>query len=105
MNSTIDNLIESIEEGTNFQRVLDQRTSKIGDFKGFGPPDLCYFIREEKGGLFSASKKSGYFHYVYGVDTSSPATAAAYITDCLRQGPNEYCVFFSCFFEFIREKN
>ena len=30
-------------------------------------------------------QKKGYYHYVYGVDTSSSACVAAYITDCINQ--------------------
>jgi Na+-translocating ferredoxin:NAD+ oxidoreductase RNF subunit RnfB len=29
--------------------------------------------------------KRGFYHYVYGVDTSSSACVAAYITDCINQ--------------------
>jgi len=93
MNNSIDNLLEIIEDSTNLQNTISERTSKIEEFKGFGPPDLCYFIREEKGGLFSSPKRTGFYHFVYGADTSSQATVAAYINDTLRQGPNEYFLY------------
>ena len=86
----IDNLIEYIEEGRNFMAVFKQRDARVGDYKRFGPPDLCYFVREEKGGLFSQPRKAGFFHYVYGADTSSTDSVVKYMTDTLKQGPIEY---------------
>ena len=85
--SKIDNLMEIKEEPYNFLSVIKQRNAILGDFKGLGPPDLCYFVREEKGGMFTGHKKAGYFHYVYGVNTSSPQTITAYINETLSQGP------------------
>ena len=32
----------------------------------------------------------GFYHYVYGVDTSSSACVAAYITDCINLHHNKY---------------
>ena len=45
----------------------------------FGPPDLCYLVKEQKGGLLKTPTRAGFFHYVYGVDASSSASVAAYI--------------------------
>jgi hypothetical protein len=45
----------------------------------FGPPDLCYLVKQQKGGLLSSPTLAGFFHYVYGVDSSSSASIAAYI--------------------------
>ncbi len=89
-NNYIDNLVELIEEGQNCTKSLEQRAARIGEFKGYGPPDMCYFVREERGGLFSNAKRAGYYHYVYGADTSSSATVAAYMNDTLRGCPAEY---------------
>ncbi len=47
----------------------------------YGPPDLCYLIKEKKvtGGFGSKTIRTGSFHYIYGFDTNSSATIAAYI--------------------------
>eukprot|EP00826_Nyctotherus_ovalis_P007894 TRINITY_DN12032_c0_g3_i1.p1 TRINITY_DN12032_c0_g3~~TRINITY_DN12032_c0_g3_i1.p1 ORF type:complete len:247 (+),score=47.83 TRINITY_DN12032_c0_g3_i1:137-877(+) len=88
--SKIDNLVEVKEEPYNFLAVIKQRNNMLGSFKGLGPPDLCYLVREEKGTFFSTHKKAGFFHYVYGVDTSSPATIFEYVKSTVAQGPCEY---------------
>ena len=45
---------------------------------------MCYLVKENKKGFLSGtSKRQGFYHYVYGVDTSSSATVAAYITSIL----------------------
>lgn len=64
------------------------RHKSIREYVDLGPPDLCYLeIEEVKKGKFLKKNengiKRGYYHYVYGVDTSSSACVAAYITDCI----------------------
>jgi len=87
--SKINNLIEFIEEEKSQFSIIKQRESKIGIYKHYGPPDMCYLIREEKGGFFTQPNRAGYFHYVYGVNTSSLASIIDYIKDTLRQAPFE----------------
>jgi len=53
-----------------------------------GPPDLCYLSKECKNKSFFGLKsqnvlKQGYYHYVYGLDTSSVAYISAYISKYL----------------------
>ena len=62
----------------------------INLYKDLGPPDLCYLeIEEQRKSKFLKKMESiqgmkrGFYHYVYGVDTSSSACVAAYITDCI----------------------
>ena len=53
--------------------------------KDLGPPDCCYLVKEQKGGILTAKVKAGFFHYAYGVDASSTASVAAYIRDFINQ--------------------
>ena len=68
------------------------RQKSIGSYTDLGPPDLCYLEIEE----FKKTKvlkkveqvpgsRRGFYHYAYGVDTSSSACVAAYLTDCINQ--------------------
>ena len=66
------------------------RHKSIQKYVDMGPPDLCYLeIEEHKKGKFLKKSepgiKRGYYHYVYGVDTSSSACVAAYVTDCINE--------------------
>jgi len=88
--STIDNLVEIKENPYNLFSALKERSSMLNIFKGYGPPDLCYLLREEKGTFFSARRKGGFFHHVYGANTSSPGTILEYIKNTIAQGSNEY---------------
>ena len=54
----------------------------------FGPPDLCYLVKELKGGLLSSATRAGMFHFVYGVDASSSASVAAYIKSVIAMHEN-----------------
>jgi hypothetical protein len=49
-----------------------------------GPADLCYLVKEHKGGILSATTWTGYFHYVYGIDCSSSASVAVYINNLIK---------------------
>ena len=50
-----------------------------------GPPDLCYLVKEIRTGTFTTKvTRFGYYHYVYGVDTSSSASIAAYIKSAMK---------------------
>jgi hypothetical protein len=51
----------------------------------FGPPDICYLVKQQKGGLLSSPTLAGFFHYVYGVDASSSASVAAYIKSVIQK--------------------
>ena len=73
------NLIEKVESGTQLLKSLELRASKLATYKSYGPPDLCYIIKEDKGSLFSKPLISGYFHFIYGADTSSFSTVVGYI--------------------------
>ena len=62
----------------------------ISKYQDLGPPDLCYLEIE----TYKKSKylkkydvipgmRRGFYHYVFGADTSSSAYVAAYIKDCI----------------------
>jgi len=45
---------------------------------------MCYLIKEKKMGTLSTkTARFGYFHFAYGVDTSSSASIAAYVTSVM----------------------
>jgi len=88
--TSIDNLHEIIEPQANLFKVLEKRANKLANYKGYGPPDLCYFVKTEKGGIFSKPNTAGYYHYVYGADTSNSAAVAAYICNTLSKSQCEY---------------
>ena len=78
-------IIEIIEPESCLFNVLAQRASNIIKYDYFGPPDLCYLVKEYKGGLLSSPLRAGYFHYVYGIDASSSASVAVYIKDLIKR--------------------
>lgn len=53
---------------------LQCRTETLGSFRELGPPDLCHVLKS------NGRKEVGSYHYVSGVDASSSATLATYIT-------------------------
>ena len=90
MQQRYSNLIEAVEPSQHLNETLVMRHKSIIKYVDLGPPDLCYLeIEEHKKSKFlkktEQSIKKGFYHYVYGVDTSSSACVAAYITDCINQ--------------------
>eukprot|EP00210_Caulerpa_lentillifera_P004365 g4163.t1 len=62
--------------------ILTARNAAISnaeDVRGIGPPDLCWLQRTAKG-LFRKNKPKtqGYYHWVVGLNVTSPAAIAAY---------------------------
>ena len=73
-------VIEGIEPDESLGRALLMRTREIPNYELYGPPDMCYLVKEKKTGLMSSKvERAGYFHYVFGVDLSSTASPSAYI--------------------------
>ncbi|CAG9332538.1 BUD7_4 [Blepharisma stoltei] len=62
---------------------LDYRTSQLSSSQALGQPDLCYFICEtRRPGLIKYLKKSStkaYYHFVYGLNTSSSENIQNYL--------------------------
>ena len=83
-------LVEGIEPESFLNRTLIKRQECLPLYQDMGPPDLCYLqVESQKKSKFLKKMESikgsgrGFYHYVYGVDTSSSACVAAYITDCI----------------------
>ena len=73
-------IIEAIEPEEFLGKALLTRVQNIASYPFYGPPDMCYFVKEKKGGFMSSGpSRQGYYHHVYGVDTSSTASPSAYI--------------------------
>ena len=68
-----------IEPDSLLNQAMIQRVQNIPKYEFFGPPDMCYLVKEYKGGLLSSPTRAGFMHHVYGVDCSSSASVAAYI--------------------------
>ena len=80
-------VIEAIEPDESLGRALLMRTRNIPNYHLYGPPDMCYLVKEKKIGLMSSKiERAGYFHYVYGVDLSSTASPSAYIKSVMTLG-------------------
>lgn len=78
MNKTT-SILEIIDNDNSAFRI---RSEQIENIQGLGPPDMCIVQREHfPSGLkrfISKSYQKQYYHYIYGVDTSSIASIAAY---------------------------
>ena len=84
MSDCISNLKEAIEPGQSLYTTLKERARLIPEYTHLGPPDMCYFVKEHKGGIFASTSYTGFFHYVYGVDWSSSASIAVYINSLIK---------------------
>ena len=85
MSECIANIREVIEPGNRLFKVLKERCELIPRYSTEGPADLCYLVKEHKGGVFSPTTHTGYFHHVYGVDCSSSASVAVYINKLINK--------------------
>lgn len=75
--------IQSILEIVDSEnKILLDRNRILGEVKGVGPVDTCFVVREHlPSGLKKFVSKAytrTYIHYIYGVDTSSLSSIAAY---------------------------
>lgn len=59
---------------TELAESLQSRTESLSSFRELGPPDLCHVLKT------NGRKDQGTYHLVSGVDASSSATLATYIT-------------------------
>mmetsp|Transcript_11930 Transcript_11930/g.10295 ORF Transcript_11930/g.10295 Transcript_11930/m.10295 type:complete len:178 (+) Transcript_11930:40-573(+) len=91
MSNSIKNIIEIQESGQDYGRALEYRAENIINFSALGPPDLCYLTKEFKKNLtFSKNdKRAGFYHYIYGLDLSTPASISVYISKILKQQETE----------------
>lgn len=84
--------------------ILKIRSTLISNVTGLGPPDTCCVCREYKpSGLkkfLSRPYSKFYYHYIYGANTSSMASIAAYFKHFLDSSDNKSSnakVIFGCF--------
>jgi len=94
MSDAIENVIEMIEDEFTYTQTTEARYKNIANIQGIknideGPPDVCYLIKEEKGGIISHSKRSGYSHFIYGIDSSSSSAVAAYIYSLISKSESD----------------
>eukprot|EP01135_Chromosphaera_perkinsii_P000264 Nk52_evm33s62 gene=Nk52_evmTU33s62 len=79
MSDSLKSVPEIFEQ--NYEECLEARTRAIGGFDNMGPPDLCHIRKnlDQSSALIKAKvTELGSYHYVYGLDTSTPASIAAY---------------------------
>ena len=72
MGDTFAELPEFFE--TELAESIRSRTETLSSFRELGPPDLCHVLKS------NGRKDVGTYHLVSGVDASSSATLATYIT-------------------------
>lgn len=84
MSDCVSNLKEIIEPPNVLYATLKERARLIPKYVHLGPPDLCYLVKEQRGGIFGNTSYLGYYHYVYGVDCSSSASIAVYINSLIK---------------------
>eukprot|EP00124_Ichthyophonus_hoferi_P004051 Ihof_evm1s403 gene=Ihof_evmTU1s403 len=100
MGETFKTIPEIFESSVS--ECLAFRTKSLAKIGGLGPPDLCHVtkVQERTQGLFMKNNnvppsQLGTYHYVYGLDVSSPAYVAAYFNTLLNdsvKGPGAWRV-------------
>lgn len=88
MSNTIKNLPEFIENDSQYELALRQRTKCLPQFSLLGPPDLCYLTKEFHRSLnlsFSKASIHGYYHYNYGLCPSSQLEVSKYLSKLLSE--------------------
>ena len=50
-------IIEAIEPENQLGQALLERAQRIPTYKIFGPPDMCYLVKENKKGFLSGTSK------------------------------------------------
>ena len=86
MADTLKNIIEARDPEAFYLETIKTRIKSIKHFQQLGHPDLCYLTKEfQKSLSFSKQpNKFGFFHYIYGLDASSPASVSAHLKRLLQ---------------------
>ena len=86
MADTLKNIMEAHEAEANYLETIKTRIKSMRTFQELGPPDICYLTKEfQKSLSFSKQpNKFGFFHYLYGLDASSPASVSAHLKRLLQ---------------------
>ncbi|KAL4470144.1 hypothetical protein ABPG72_016681 [Tetrahymena utriculariae] len=81
--STIKDVFEIIENQQDQVEILRNRIKCMKSYSTLGPPDLCYLSKKyQSGSILPISKEQvqiGTYHYVHGINLSTPASVSAYI--------------------------
>ncbi|KAH8695496.1 putative clathrin-coated vesicle protein [Talaromyces proteolyticus] len=68
--------VPEIYEEEDLYAAIDARTESLQSLRELGPPDLVYLVKQPKA---NATRQTGVYHHVTGVDASSSASLAAYV--------------------------
>ncbi|KAL5340111.1 Chs5p-Arf1p-binding proteins-domain-containing protein [Aspergillus crustosus] len=68
--------VPEIYEEEDILAAVDVRTESLQNLRELGPPDLVYLVKQPKTG---ATRQTGVYHHVTGIDASSSASLAAYV--------------------------
>mgnify|MGYP000249800540 FL=1 len=83
-------------EDTDSSSAFQVRQKLIKEGSSLGPPDMCYVLKEVFGKgfskLFSKPRLKGFYHFVFGADTSSMGGVATYLMQFVEQ-PTKRCCF------------
>lgn len=90
---TIRDVFEIMDGHSDNAEVLRMRIQRIRDYTTLGPPDVCYLSKQYTGGsVLSSNKepiKAGFYHYVHGLNLSTPASVSAYINHMIKSMEEE----------------
>ncbi|KAJ1919602.1 bud site selection protein [Mycoemilia scoparia] len=75
-NDTLIDIPEYFE--AHLGECLESRREELPSFRELGPPDICHLTKRSNVG--NKDKRVGSYHHVLGIDASSSASIAAYIT-------------------------
>lgn len=114
------NEIEETAESDDLYGIMNKRIyyckNMTGSEEPFGPPDICYLVKESQGKSFfgfgtKKVSKYGSYHYIFGLDTSNIAFISAYISKFIQKlnqtSKEAYKVTQSifCVFDYFLEKD
>ncbi|KAL4878683.1 clathrin-coated vesicle protein [Aspergillus karnatakaensis] len=68
--------VPEIYDDEDILAAVDARTESLQNLRELGPPDLVYLVKQPKTG---ATRQTGVYHHVTGIDASSSASLAAYV--------------------------
>ncbi|KAL4870948.1 hypothetical protein BDV12DRAFT_164969 [Aspergillus spectabilis] len=68
--------VPEIFEEEDILAAVDARSESLQNLRELGPPDLVYLVKQPKTG---ATRQTGVYHHVTGIDASSSASLAAYV--------------------------
>eukprot|EP00041_Stephanoeca_diplocostata_P033441 m.1105378 g.1105378 ORF g.1105378 m.1105378 type:complete len:645 (-) comp24339_c0_seq1:236-2170(-) len=83
--------------------ALASRARTVENHKnGLGPPDLCYTVRVHAAGIMRQQVQTCQYHYVHGIEISSPAAVAAYFVELSKRWEGLQRGVYCCYNAFIK---